>query len=178
VENWYIFLGACGICYRFSQSILIHDKKAETIIKCLFTDWISLFGAPKQFLSDNGGEFNNDEMRGVADSFAIKLGCTAAKAPWSNEVCEYLNYILGLSVQMGLNDTQCELSVALSWAISAQNAQQNCHGYLPNQLVFGTNSSFPSVYDRRLPSIENRAPYKMVANNLNAVHASQVDFKH
>ncbi|KAA0197823.1 hypothetical protein HAZT_HAZT003652, partial [Hyalella azteca] len=67
------FLVLMDLATRFCRAILIRDKKAETIIKCLFTDWISLFGAPKQFLSDNGGEFNNDEMRGVADSFAIKL---------------------------------------------------------------------------------------------------------
>jgi transposase InsO family protein len=170
------FLVLVDLATRFCRAILIHDKKAETIIKCLFTDWISLFGAPKQFLSDNGGEFNNDEMRGVADSFAIKLVCTAAEAPWSNGVCERLNYILGLSVQKILDDTQCELSVALSWAISARNALQNCHGYSPNQLVFGTNPSFPSVYDGRLPSLENRTPYKIVADNLNAMHAARVDF--
>ena len=119
------FLVLVDLATRFCRAILIHDKKAETIIHSIITHWISLFGAPRQILSDNGGEFNNDEMRAIADAFAIKLVCTAAESPWSNGVCERLNCILGVSVQKILHETQCDLSVALSWAVSARNALQN-----------------------------------------------------
>ena len=61
---------------------LKHDKKALNIMSAIFTNWITLLGASKKFLSDHGGEFNNDEMRALADSYGIRLMRTAAESPW------------------------------------------------------------------------------------------------
>ena len=44
----------------YSEGAIIHSKQKEVIIDKMFKHWISIFGTPKLFLSDNGGEFNND----------------------------------------------------------------------------------------------------------------------
>lgn len=175
-NNGIYFLVIVDHATRFCSAVVINSKKPCTIIEALFQHWITIFGAPRQFLSDNGGEFNNDEMRTLADSFGIKLVCTAAESPWSNSICERLNCVLGISVTKIRDDAKCSLKIALSWAVSARNALQNCHGYSPNQLVFGYNPALPNVYHSELPVLEKRTTSQMVADNLNAMHAARVDF--
>ena len=76
---------------RFCAADLIPNKKPITIIQSLFTKWISVFGTPSKFLFDNGGEFQNFEMRQLGETFNITLMTTAAESPWSNGGVEKLN---------------------------------------------------------------------------------------
>ena len=108
--------------------------------------------------------------------FGVSLMCTAAESPWSNGICERLNCIIGISVQKIMSDTKCNLTVALSWAVSARNALQSVHGYSPNQLVFGHNPSFPNVVGNEPPALEQRIPSQIISDNLNAMHAARKDF--
>ena len=170
------FLVLVDVATRFCRAAVITDKKPETVVKELFVNWISLFGAPKKFMSDNGKEFNNETMQEMSDNFGVHLVCTAAQSPWSNSICERLNGILGISVNKIVEDVNCSLSIALSWAVAARNALQNCHGYSPNQLVFGFNPSLPNVYDGGLAVLEGRTKSRMVADNLNAMHDARTDF--
>ena len=72
--------------------------RPETVIKGLFPRWIYSFGAPRQCFSDNGGKFNNEKMKYLADNFGIKHVCAAAESPWRNETMEILNAILDANV--------------------------------------------------------------------------------
>ena len=60
--------------------------------------WIRVFGAPKYFLTDNGGEFVNHEFVDLAEKFNINLRTTAAESAWSNGLCERHNGILNNNV--------------------------------------------------------------------------------
>ena len=116
----------------------MHNKKPSTIIRGIFTNWITFFGAPKKILTDNGGEFKNPEMRALGEAFNFKVMTTAGESPWSNGICERLNGILGTLVSKIVDDVNCDVYTALAWAVSACNAFDNNSGYSPNQLVFGS----------------------------------------
>ena len=90
---------------RFCQACVINNKLPKTIIKSPFAYWISTFGAPKKIISDNGGEFDNCEMRQLGETFNIKILTTAGESPWSNEVCERLNGVLGDMVEKIILDS-------------------------------------------------------------------------
>jgi len=47
---------------RYSSACTVPNKKKETIVRAILQNWIRLFGSPDYFLSDNGGEFINDEF--------------------------------------------------------------------------------------------------------------------
>ena len=47
---------------RFSMAKVIRSKDREVLIESVFTHWIAIFGRPKKFLSDNGGEYNNENF--------------------------------------------------------------------------------------------------------------------
>ena len=170
------FLVLVDLATRFCQAIVINNKRPDTVIKAIFSKWISVFGAPRQIFSDNGCEFNNEVMKTMSDNFGIKLLCTAAEAPWSNGVCERLNAILATSVKKIIEDSGCDLETALFWAVSSRNALTNCHGFAPNQLVFGYNPAVPNVFEGTLPQLEGKTTSQAVAANLNAMHSARRDF--
>ena len=174
--NGVYFFVMVDMSTRYCIATVIKNKTAETIIKALFTFWITIFGAPAQILSDNGGEFNNDVMRSLSDAYGIRLLCTAAESPWSNGMCERLNAILGMSVQRVMDDSKCNVETALAWAVAARNSLHNFSGYSPNQLVFGSNPSFPNVLDCSPPALEGRSNSQIIADNLNAMHIARKEF--
>ena len=170
------FLVAVDLATRFCQATVISNKEASTIIKGLFKCWITLFGAPKKFLSDNGCEFNNGEFRTLGEKFNVKILATAAESPWSNGVCERLNAVIGENVSRILDDTQCDLELALAWAISARNALSNKSGFSPNQLVFSFNPAIPDIFHSEPPALEPVSSSETVRQNLGALHLARREF--
>ena len=48
---------------RFAKGVVISNKKAETVVKSMYYDWICVLGFPSSgFWADNGKEFQNKEM--------------------------------------------------------------------------------------------------------------------
>ena len=68
------------------------------IIENIFKMWISIFGSPKKFLMDNGGEFANSEFVDFCENLNIVIKTTAAESPWSNGIVERHNGMIGESV--------------------------------------------------------------------------------
>lgn len=170
------FLVMVDLATRFCQATVVPNKAPSTIIKGLFKCWITLFGAPKKLLSDNGGEFNNKDVRTLGEKFNMKVLTTAAESPWSNGVCERLNGVIGDRVARIVSETKCELDLALAWAVSAQNALSNHSGFAPNQLVFSFNPAIPDVFNSEPPALEPAIPSEIVRQNLEALHQARRDF--
>lgn len=152
------FLVIVDIATRYCQAYVLVNKLPRTIIKALFVSWISIFGAPQKIISDNGGEFCNNEIRELSNIFCIKLLTTAAESPWSNGICERLNGVLGEIVSKIVEDTASGVQIALAWAVAARNTFVNRSGVSPNQLVFGFNPHFPNIYDSNLPASSLEEP--------------------
>ena len=69
---------------KFSAATVIPSKKRGVIIDAVLKIWVSIFGSPKKILSDNGGEFTNDDFAEMAEKLNTKITTTAAESPWSN----------------------------------------------------------------------------------------------
>ena len=50
---------------RYTVSVFIDRKRPSDITDAMMTHWIVKFGIMKLVLTDNGGEFNSDELREV-----------------------------------------------------------------------------------------------------------------
>ena len=92
---------------RFSAGAIISTKRKEVIIDKIFKHWIALFGAPRLFLSDNGGEINNDIFREMGEQLNINVKTTGAESPWSNGVVEKHNGIIGNMMEKVMPDVGC-----------------------------------------------------------------------
>ena len=130
--------------------------------------------APRIILSDNGGKFNNIELREFGEAFNVKSMTTAAESPLSNDICERQNAVIGDLVGKIIADSSCDVYVALAWAVSARNALTNSSGFSLNQLVFGYNPVLQSVFGDDLPGLELRSDSEI--DHLNALNASQKTF--
>lgn len=62
------------------MAYLVNTKRRDVIILKIFQFSVAYFGRPCQILSDNGGEFDNEEMRELGDKFCIEIRTTAAKS--------------------------------------------------------------------------------------------------
>ena len=76
---------------RYTSSAFVKSKQAEVIVDTIFKHWISLFGTPGKFLSDNGGEFGNETFREMGEGFNIRVVTTGAESPWANGIVEKYN---------------------------------------------------------------------------------------
>ena len=128
------------------------------------------------FLSNNGGEFNNDVFREMDEQLNINIKTTAAESPWSNRIVEKHNGIIENVMEKVLLDVKCSLDVALAWCLSAKNSLLNSYGYSPNELVFGYNPNFPSVLNNQLPVQNGVTSRELIASHLNSLQAARKRF--
>ena len=172
------FLHFIDLFTRFSKSKVIRRKTPKVIVDSVATEWLAAgFGPPKKFLVDNGGEFNNEEYRELAEQFNVEVCATAAYSPWSNGICERNHYVVDNCVQKMLEeDPRLDLNVALAWAVNAKNSMQNHLGYSPIQLVLGNHPNLPSVMVNQPPAFEEAEVSGTVIKHLNALHAARRAF--
>ena len=161
---------------RYSSACVLANKRKETIVQALMEYWVRIFGAPVFLLSDNGGEFVNDEIIEYAEKFNIELRTTAAESAWSNGLCEWHNASLANNVLKTMNDAECSLEMAVHWSIAAKNALSNVYGFSPNQLVFGRNTNLPSAFHNKLPAQNPTCRSRYIAQNLAALHKAREAF--
>lgn len=161
---------------RFSAGSVLTTKRSSEIVKHFIHDWISVHGSPQKLFSDNGGEFNNEEVRDMAENFNIEVKTTPAYSPWSNGLLERHNQTLTEIMMKVKASTGCDWSTAMDWALMAKNCMQSVHGYSPHQLVFGQNPNLPSVLIDRAPALEGTTKSEWVAKHISALHAARKAF--
>ena len=166
---WYLHI----ICLfsRFSVAVAIRSKKAEVIIGGLVNSWISIFGPPsKSILTDNGGEFANEQLATFAEAFSFSLMTTAAYSPFSNGLCERHNRTLTeIFNKVSKEYPSFDVNTKLSLACCAKNNQFNNHGFTPSQIMLGRNPIGPSVISCKLPALNEREGVHNYVENLLAL---------
>ena len=171
-----ILLHIVDHCTRLSASTVIPNKQSETIIKYIFKIWIPVFESPAKFLTDNGGEFANSTFTSMCESLGIVIKTTAAESSWSNSLVERHHLIIADMLDKVLEETQCDLELAVTWCINAKNCLSNIHGFSPYQLFIGTNPKLPSMISNRAPALTAKPSSKVISNNLKAKHKAREAF--
>ena len=138
----------------------------------------SIFGPPLKFLSDNGGEFNNEGFRSMSEEYDISVRTTAAESLWSNGLCEWHNAILEEMLQKTMVEGNCSLEVALNWAIHVKNSLANIHGFSPYQLAIYYTPRLPSVLYNRPSAMDpsREVVGDILKQNLNTMAAARKSF--
>ena len=130
----------------YSAAVVVQNKRKETIVENFIMHWVNKFGVPDKILSDNGGEFNNADLRDMGENLNTEVLTTPAESPWSNGICERHNAVISDMLKKLMKESpKCKLQVALAWAVNAKNSLQNVYGFSPSQLVFGYNPNLPST---------------------------------
>ena len=106
---------------RYSAAGVVKSKHQDVIIKKVLSLWIQIFGAPRRFLTDNGGEFSNDSFRELCQQLNAVSTTTPGESPWSNGVVERHNAILMETINRTMSESTCDLETAVSWSVSSKN---------------------------------------------------------
>ena len=75
------FIHMIDCATRFSVAKIIPNKKKETVVDAVCTSWIALFGSPRRFMADNGGEFSNAEYVEMCEQFNAELQTICSRKP-------------------------------------------------------------------------------------------------
>ena len=172
--TWYLHI--IDIFTRFSAGCIMKTKRASEFVTKFLKCWISVHGCPTKLFSDNGGEFDNEEVRVMAEKFNIEVKTTPAYSPWSNGVLDRHNRTLTEILLQVKSENKCTWEDALNWALMAKNALTNIHGFSSYQLVCGRNPKIPSIFHDRLPALEDIPHNATVASHLNAMYSAQKAF--
>ena len=169
------FLLMVDMASKYCQAGWVESKKPEEIMEVLLEKWIGVFGAPKELLSDNGGEFQNEKVRILLEKFNIKMRSTAAESPWSNGVCEKWVGLIKDTLRKLKKEGDINHKVSLNWAVAAKNSLYDNRGFSPNQIVFGKNPTLPNLMreDVLIPMMEEGNEERMVKENLVAMHKAR-----
>ena len=175
-DNKYI-LHLIDMWSRYTISVFVSRKTKETIIDNIIIHWIAYFGVMQTVLSDNGGEFRNDEMREVCSILNVEILTTAAESPWQNGLCEKNHGITDM-ILLKLKDDypHVRIDVLLRWANMAKNCLQMWSGYSACQLVFGINPNLPNIFNANLPALDESTISRSLAEHLNILHSSRKAF--
>ena len=171
------------ICYmidmhsRLTRADFIRDKKPETIVECIMTHWVSIFGVMGGIHSDIGGEMSNSILDDVAHKLGVKLTTTSSYSPHQNGLNERNHATVDVMItRMMASDETMSPEMALCWALNAKNSLDNCHGYSPFQLHIGKNPILPSVTRDGPPAFENETRSESFAAHLNAMNSARQEF--
>ena len=112
------FMNMIDHATRYNAGCIIYDKRKETIVEHIMKHWVQPFGSPGKMLTDNGGEFINQEVIDYAEKFNVKIRTTAAESGFSNGLCERHNAVVATTLHKVMLDTGCHIEVALAWTLN------------------------------------------------------------
>ncbi|XP_053390667.1 uncharacterized protein LOC128553511 [Mercenaria mercenaria] len=162
---------------RYTLSIFIDRKKPCNIIDTLMKEWVGKFGVMGSLMTDNGGEFNSDEVREITSILNIRVCTTSAESPFQNGLCERVHAITDMMLtKLHADYTEVNLQTLLSWANMARNSLQMWNGYSSHQLVFGHNPNIPNIMSDNLPALQGSTSSEVFAKHLNVLHATRRAF--
>ena len=163
---------------RYTQAFIIPNKKAETIIDCIMKGWIyNMFGAPRRFLADNGGEFANDKYRDMCENLNIEVLNTGAESPWSNGLVERNHACVDLMLEKMIEDNPTmRIDLALASAVHAKNCQPMVFGWSPIHLVTGKPPIIHNSLTENPPALCRTSSSKAFAERANAAISARDAF--
>ena len=162
---------------RSTLFVFVDRKRTVNIIDALMTQWIGKFGVMKALMTDNGGEFNSDEMREITSILNVQLCTTVGESPFQNGLCERVHAITDMMlVKLAADYGKVNSQTLLSWANMAGNSLHMWNGYSSHYLVFGENPNLPNFMSNTLQALEGTTSSEVFAQRLNALHGARKAF--
>ncbi|CAG2237353.1 unnamed protein product [Mytilus edulis] len=155
IDHNFYYLHIIDLFSRLSAAAIIRRKDSQLVVDKFMQIWVSVYGAPEVGVyTDNGGEFNSQIFRDMAENLNMSVKTTAGYSPWSNGIVERHNATLTETVNKIRESSNLSWETAISWAVNAKNSLVNVYWYSPYQIVFGRNPNLPSTLVNKPPALE------------------------
>jgi transposase InsO family protein len=132
---------------RWVKVRAVKDYSANTIVRFIFDDIITMFGCPKILMTDQGTHFINKTVEALTEEFAVHHQKSTPYHPQENGIVEAFNKILetALTKICSVNRDDWDLRVpAVLWACRTTCKKLTMHA--PFKLVYGLEAIVPMEY--------------------------------
>ena len=146
---------------KFPFVFPIKSKTMEEISSCLIS-YISIFGPPKEILSDRGKEFINKLVDGICERLSINRRITSAYNPRSNGLTERFNQTLVNALRKQASEQPEKWVDYLPFVLMAYRTRiHSSTNFSPFELMFGrkmTNfDNWTSANDEEVSALLKRS---------------------
>ena len=177
IDHNFYYLHIIDLFSRLSAAAIIRKKESKVIVDKFMQIWVGIYGAPEVGVyTDNGGEFNSQVFRDMAENLNMSVKTTAGYSPWSNGIVERHNATLTETLMKMKEDTDLSWETAISWAVNAKNSLLNVHGFSPYQIVYGRNPNLPSVIVNKPPALEGETMCHFMGKHLTGLYSGRKAF--
>lgn len=131
---------------------MIKTRRGDYVASKVLRKWIQVYGAPETLVYDQGGEFEGAFVN-LLEQFSVGSKVTGAHAGWQLGIAERHGGMLGQALQAIVDEHGVEgyraMKEALACACMAKNATVTRDGFTPNQRVFGSECTWPSLTEEQ-----------------------------
>ena len=123
---------------RYTRAYVTKDQKVSTAAKILYKGFISIFGAPKRILMDQGKAFTSEVVEQLCSQFRISQSTMTAYHPQGNGQVEHAHQTLGRMIGKLEDEFKGQWPKHLLKLTHAYNSNRSAvTGYSPHFLMFG-----------------------------------------
>ena len=177
IDHNFYYLHIIDLFSRLSAAAIIRKKDSQVIVDKFMQIWVGIYGAPEVGVyTDNGGEFNSQIFRDMAENLNMSVKTTAGYSPWSNGVVERHNATLTDTLKKVRESSDLSWETAICWAVNAKNSLLSVHGFSPYQIVYGRNPNLPSTIVNKPPALEGETISKVMGKHLTGLHEARKAF--
>ena len=122
---------------RYTRAYVTKDQQTLTAAKTLYEGFISIFGAPKRILTDQGKAFTSEVVGQLCSQFRISQLTTTAHHPHGNDQVEHAHQTLERMIGKLEDEFKGQWPKHLSKLTCAYNLTQSAvTSYSPHFLMF------------------------------------------
>ncbi|VDI05438.1 Hypothetical predicted protein [Mytilus galloprovincialis] len=139
---------------KWVEAYPIPDMGSCTVARYFCKEFISRFGVPRIFLSDQGPCFEARLFQQLCDLFGIHKTRTSSYHPMTDGLVEKMNHTLKNVIASYIDEGQTDWDEWLPFALMAiRSSVQETTGMTPNKLMFGREINIPlTLLHEPLPS--------------------------
>ena len=129
---------------KWTQAFALPNMTAQTCADKILTEFISLFGVPKQLHSDQGRQFESNLFQEVCTKLGINKTRTTPYRPQSDGMVERFNRTIQQMLKHFVNDNRNDWDDHLPYLTMAyRSSQHESTGCSPNLLMLGKEVPMP-----------------------------------
>ena len=136
--NRYI-LGMIDHFSKYPVLIPIKSTDSDTIVRAIFTRWISVYGIPDSLHSDRGANLNSEKVKEFCSRLGIKKTATTPYYPQGDGVIERLFRTVKPLMGIVSDERQIDWDEAIPYVEMGLRNKRTASGFSPNVMLFGQN---------------------------------------